>query len=136
MTTTAQNEMTEKVIGLAMKVHGTLGPGFVEFVYRNALTHELLRAGILYETEKPLKVHYEDTVVGEFRADLVVDNWLICELKAAQCLTVEHEVQLVTYLKAVQREFGLLFNFGAKSLQHKRKYRNALSANTPADFKA
>jgi len=130
----AQDEMTEKVIGLAMKVHRTLGPGFVEFVYRNALIHELVKAGIPHEAEKPLKVYYEKVVVGEFFADLMVDDWLVCELKAVQSLLMDHEIQLINYLSAIDHEFGLLINFGGKSLQVKRKYkrRNA-EETTPID---
>jgi GxxExxY protein len=118
-----RSELTEQVIGLAMKVHRVLGPGFVEFVYRNALIHELRKAHIKTAVEKPMKVFYEQTVVGEFKADLVLEDWLVCELKAIQALAPEHEVQLVNYLTATGQDFGLLMNFGTRSLQVKRKYR-------------
>ena len=136
MTTTVQDELTEKVIGLAMKVHNTLGPGFVEFVYRNALIRELTHAGISVEVERSLKVYYDEAVVGEFRADLWIDNWLICELKAVQTLQADHEIQVVNYLSATKQEFGLLMNFGSKRLQVKRKYQRRITNDVPADLLA
>ena len=130
MTVDPRDELTERVIGFAMKVHRTLGPGFVEFVYRNALIHELRKAKILAEPEKAMKVHYDGAVVGEFSADILLEDWLICELKAVRTLIAEHEVQLVNYLTAMGQDFGLLLNFGAKSLQVKRKYRRVASEDS------
>jgi len=121
--TEPNDTLTEKVIGLAMKVHSSLGPGFVEFVYRNALIHELRKGGIKAEIERPLKVVYDGAVVGDFKADLFLDEWLLCELKAVRSLLPEHEVQLVNYLAALNLDFGLLLNFGGYSLDVKRKYR-------------
>jgi GxxExxY protein len=118
--------LTEKVIGLAMKVHRALGPGFLESVYLNALVHELRRAGLSAEVAQRLTVRYENVIVGEFIADLIVNETLICELKAITSLSKADEVQLVNYLTATQRDFGLLINFGAPSLQFKRKRRRAL----------
>ncbi len=118
-------QLTEEVIGLAMKVHRTLGPGFLESVCQKALTLELARAGCSVESEKPLKVVYEGTVVGDFAADLMVDDRLIIELKAVQALTVVHEVQTVNYLAATGNDDALLLNFGASSLQFKRQRRLA-----------
>jgi GxxExxY protein len=118
--------LTEKVIGLAMKVHRALGPGFLESVYLNALVHELRRAGLSAEVAQRFTVRYESVVVGEFIADLIVNETLICELKAITSLSKADEVQLVNYLAATQRDFGLLINFGAPGLQFKRKHRRAL----------
>lgn len=118
-----QDQLTEQVIGLAMKVHRALGAGFVEFVYRNALLIELRKAGLTVEVEKPIKVRYVGVIVGEFSVDLLVEGWLIIELKAVRALTEEHEVQTVNYLTAMEQDFGLLLNFGGKSLQFKRKFR-------------
>jgi GxxExxY protein len=125
------DQLPEQVIGLAMKVHRALGAGFVEFVYRNALLHELKKAGLIVEIEKPIKVRYEGIVVGEFSVDLLVNGWLIVELKATRALTEEHEVQTVNYLTAMEQDFGLLVNFGARSLQFKRKFRRAKDEPPP-----
>jgi GxxExxY protein len=115
--------LTEKVIGLAMKVHRALGPGFLESVYLNALAYEVRRAGFSVEIAQHIKVRYENVIVGDFIADLVIDDHLICELKATTGLTKADEVQLVNYLVATNRDYGLLFNFGSTGLQVKRKHR-------------
>lgn len=115
--------LTEKIIGCAMKVHRQLGPGFLESVYRNALAFELRRAGLAVEVEKHITVKYEYVIVGDFIADLIVSELLICELKAASALSKADEVQLVNYLTATNHDVGLLLNFGSPSLQFKRKRR-------------
>ncbi|HEV2839950.1 MAG TPA: GxxExxY protein [Chthoniobacterales bacterium] len=126
--------LTEKIIGLAMKVHRTLGPGFLESVYRNALAFELRRAGLTVELDKRITVRYENVIVGDFVADVVVNGTLICELKAISTLTKSDEVQVVNYLTATNHDVALLLNFGTTSLQFKRKHRrSAVSAET-ADF--
>lgn len=130
-----QNELTKLIIGLAMKVHRELGPGFVEFVYRNALVHELRKEGLSVEIEKPLKVRYDGVVVGEFSADLFVESWLIVELKAVSLLTKDHEVQTVNYLTAIGQDFGLLLNFGSLSLEFRRKHRRT-TPKPPPDLSA
>jgi GxxExxY protein len=126
--------LTEKVIGLAMKVHRVLGPGFLESVYRNALAFELRRAGLVVELDKKISVRYENVIVGDFVADLLVDDILICELKAISTLTKSDEIQVVNYLTATNRDVGLLLNFGTASLQFKRKQRRLPSSTEPADF--
>jgi GxxExxY protein len=126
--------VTEKVIGLAMKVHRTLGPGFLESVYLNALAYELRRAGLVVEIGQRISVRYENVIVGEFVADLVVNDSLICELKATTGLGKADEVQLVNYLVATNRDYGLLFNFGAGALQLKRKHRRGASTPESADL--
>ncbi len=115
--------LTEKVIGLAMKVHRALGPGFLESVYLNALAYELRQAGFEIEVGQRIKVRYGNVIVGDFIADLVVARTLVCELKAISCLTKTDEVQVVNYLTATNHEIGLLLNFGVTSLQFKRKHR-------------
>lgn len=117
------NDLTRQVIALAMKVHRTLGPGYLEKIYKNALSIELERTRIPFEIEKNLKVIYENEIIGEFRADIIIDNRLILELKAVNCLNLTHEVQLVNYLTTTGIEDGLLFNFGSDSLEWKRKFR-------------
>jgi GxxExxY protein len=126
--------LTEKVIGLAMKVHRTLGPGFLESVYLNALAYELRKAGLESEIGSRIKVRYGNVIVGDFVADLLVAGTLICELKAISCLTKADEVQVVNYLTATNHEIGLLLNFGAESLQFKRKHRRAASSPESADL--
>ena len=114
-----------------MKVHRALGPGFLELVYRNAFAFELRRAGLSVELEKHLTVKYEHVVVGDFVADLVVNELVVCELKAVTFLSKADEVQLVNYLTATNHEVGLLINFGTTSLQFKRKHRRSASAEPP-----
>ncbi len=116
-------DLAGKVIGCAMKVHRTLGHGFLENVYKNALGVELRHTGLPFTTEEPIKVHYEGVEVGSYYADLFIDSSLIVELKAVEKLAVAHEVQLVNYLTATGIDDGLLLNFGAKSLEYKRKAR-------------
>ncbi len=118
-------DLAGKVIGLAMKVHSALGPGFLESVYHKALAHELQKAGMPFESEKPLTVIYDGILVGEFVADLLIENELIVELKAIQNLATAHEVQVVNYLVATGKDVGLLINFGAERLEFKKKFRQA-----------
>ncbi len=117
-----------------MKVHRALGPGFLESVYQNALVHELRRAGFSAEVAQRLTVRYENVIVGEFVADLIVNETLLCELRAISSLSKADEVQLVNYLTATQRDFGLLINFGAQSLQFKRKHRRTLTDPSIVDL--
>lgn len=116
-------DLAGRVIGVAMKVHSALGPGFLESVYENAMTHELRKAGIRYQSQIPLKVTYDGVVMGDFVADLLVEETLLVELKAIQALAATQEVQLVNYLTATGLEEGLLLNFGAARLEFKKKFR-------------
>jgi GxxExxY protein len=117
-----------------MKVHRELGSGFLESVYRNALAFELRRAGLDVELDRHITVKYEHVIVGDFIADLVINDTLICELKAATALSKADEVQVVNYLTATHHDFGLLLNFGAASLQFKRKYRRKFSQPEEIDL--
>ncbi len=119
-----EGEITERVIGCAMKVHRTLGRGFLESVYQNALLIELRALGLSVDAQKRLKVRYEGNVVGDFVADLIVNDAVILELKAASALSKADEQQLVNYLKATGLDLGLLLNFGSPSLEVKRKQRS------------
>ena len=119
----ADYDLAGKVIGAAMEVHRFLGPGFVESVYENALLVELAASQLTFESQKELKVIYKGQSVGEFLADIIVDMALVVELKAVQSLLPIHEVQLVNYLTATGIEEGVLLNFGAESLQFKKKFR-------------
>ena len=116
------DKLTEKAIGCAYSVHNALGPGFLEKVYENALRIELTEAGLQVNQQCPIPVQYHGAIVGDYFADLMVENQLIIELKAVQSLTSEHEVQLVHYLTATGVNDGLLINFGS-SVDVKRKYR-------------
>lgn len=116
-------DLVGKIIGLAMKVHRRLGPGFLESVYENALAVELDRGSFLFERQKSLQVIYEGVVVGDFASDLLIGGSLLVELKAVSAIAPAHEVQLVNYLTATGIEDGLLLNFGSASLEFKRKYR-------------
>ena len=106
-----------------MKVHRALGPGFLESVYANALAIELEEAGIQFRREEPLNVLYRDQSVGVFQCDFLIEEVLILELKAASALNPAHEVQLVNYLSATGINSGLLLNFGARSLEYKKRLR-------------
>ena len=118
-----ESELTETIIGCAMRVHSALGPGFLESVYQRALEHELRKAGVQAECQLPLSVHYDGVIVGEFMADLIVEGKVMIELKANQALVSANEAQLVNYLTATGIEIGLLINFGAQRLEFKRKTR-------------
>ena len=116
------DDLTRVIIGCAYKVHNTLGPGFIEKVYENALKIELEKIGLKVKQQEPINVSYDGQVVGEYFADLWVDERVVIELKAAQSLVKRHEVQLVNYLTATGIDCGLLLNFGP-SVQVKRKFR-------------
>ena len=116
------DELTQKIIGCAYKVHNALGSGFLEKIYENAFRIELGKAGITVKQQEPITVCYEGQVVGEYCADLWVEDRVIIEVKAVQSLITQHEVQLVNYLTATGVDNGLLINFGP-SVQVKRKFR-------------
>ena len=111
------------VMECSKNIRRALGPGYLESVYKNAMMVELNRRGLAYEAEKPISVYYENVLVGDFKADIVVEGILILELKAVQSLHMAHEIQLVNYLTATGIDYGLLINFGSDELQFKRKYR-------------
>jgi len=106
------NELTEKIIGLGMKVHRKLGPGFLESVYKAALAYELKKAGIFFEAEKGLPVPYDSIFLDiGFRCDFLVDRRAIVECKAVRELVKIDQAQLLNYLKVTELQVGLLFNF-------------------------
>ena len=120
-------ELTEKVIGCAYKVYNSLGAGFLESVYQNALLIELREAELAALSQVKLEVRYRDHVVGYFLADVIVNDVLILELKAVEAIVEAHEVQLVNYLAATGKEIGLLINFGPSGVNIKRKVRDLAS---------
>ena len=115
--------LTEKVISAAYEVHNIMGLGFLEKFYVGALALELDARGLLFELEKPITISYKGQELGKGSLDIFVHDDLIIEVKAVQNIAIEHELQLVNYLTATGFDRGLLINFGARSLQIKRKYR-------------
>ena len=114
------SDITEKIIKAYYNVFNALGYGFLEKVYENAMMIELGKFGLNSEKQKPIKVYYDDVSIGEYFADIIVNDVVIIELKAAESLCEEHECQLTNYLKATDIEVGLLLNFGKKP-EFKRK---------------
>lgn len=115
--------LIKKVIQCVYNVRLQLSSGFLETVYQKALLIELSKQNIQAEAEVPVDVYYDDSVVGEYRADIVVEKKIILEIKAIQHLLPVHEAQLVNYLTATKIDCGLLINFGGERLEIKRKYR-------------
>jgi len=114
-------DLTAKTIECAYKVHNTLGFGFLESVYQNALLIELEKAGLKAQKEVPIKVFYDQKIVGDYVADIIVEDTVILELKSVKELHPAHEAQLTNYLKATGIEVGLLINFGGERVDVKRK---------------
>lgn len=113
-------EITEKIIKSYFKVYNTLGYGFLEKVYEKALAIELRKNGVEVKCQHPISVLYEGEIVGEYFADIIVNNIVVIELKATKELSEENECQLINYLKTTDIELGLLLNFG-KEPEYKRK---------------
>ena len=116
-------EITHKIIGAAYQVYNQLGFGFLESVYKKAMIIELSKSNLKTEEEKALKVYYDNQVVGDFNVDLFVEEAIVVELKSVENLNKSHEVQLVNYLNGLNKEIGLLINFGPSGVEVKRKYR-------------
>jgi GxxExxY protein len=117
-------DLTGRVIGAFYKVYNTLGYGFSEKVYENALALELRKLGLRVESQQPITVYYDHEVIGQFFADIVVNETIILELKAVHELVAEHEAQLLNYLKATLIEVGLLLNFGPTPEVKRKVYDN------------
>ena len=107
-------ELTEKIIGIFYKVYNNLGYGFLEKVYENAMMLDFKKQNIPAVSQYAIKVFYEDEIVGEYFSDIMVDDKVIVEIKATRNLALEHEAQLLNYLKATDKEVGLLLNLGSK----------------------
>ena len=133
------NDLIKLMIECAKAVRRQLGPGFLEAVYKNAMLIEIRKHNHVVKTEVPFEVRYDGIIVGSYRADMIVDNRLILELKATTwykvrmppanastltpSLTIANEIQLVNYLNATGIDDGFLINFGSDQLQFKHKYR-------------
>jgi len=114
------SRLSSKIIQAFYKIYNTLGYGFLEKVYENALMIELRKANLICRQQQHIDVFYEEQKVGDYFADIIVEDKIIIELKAAEDLVPEHEAQLVNYLRATNMEVGLLLNFG-KTPQHRRR---------------
>jgi GxxExxY protein len=117
-------ELTDRIIASFYNVYNKLGYGFLEKVYENSLTVELSSQGLSVQQQRPITVYYAGVMVGEYYADLVVNDLIIVEVKAVKILAEEHEAQLLNYLKATSYEVGLLLNFGPKAEFKRRSYEN------------
>ena len=114
------NPITEKIIGCAYTVSNTLGAGFLEKVYENALAHELRKAALKVHQQHPIKVWYDGILAGEYTADLIVEDSILVELKTVKTLEEAHHAQCINYLKATGLHLCLLLNFGKPRLEIKR----------------
>ena len=117
-------ELTENIIGCAYNVYNKMGFGFLESVYEKCMLIELRKAGLDVESQKPITVYYENEIVGEFVADIIVNDTVILELKSVRQIINAHEVQLVNYLVATGKPVGLILNFGESKVEIKRKIKN------------
>jgi GxxExxY protein len=122
-------EITTIIIAAYYAVYNNLGYGFLEKVYENALIFELQKRGLTVKQQVPIKVYYETRVVGEYFADLLINDLVILELKAVEQIIKAHEAQLVNYLKATNLEVGLILNFGPKAEFKRKIFSNSRKSN-------
>jgi GxxExxY protein len=113
-------ELTEKVIGAAYEVHNELGSGFLEVIYQTALARELTARGVKAIVQAPIPVYYKGSIIGQYYADILADDRLLIELKAAAAIDRAHEAQVLHYLTATRLQLGLIINFGESSVRVKR----------------
>jgi len=121
-------DITAKVLEACFEVSNTLGIGYIESVYENALFVVLTQKGIKVERQVPLKVKFRDVIVGDFKADMIVEGKVLLELKAVETLAKEHYAQLLNYLKTTGIEVGMVINFGNPRLQY-RRFENRFNRN-------
>ena len=115
-----EQDLTEKILRAAFAVHNTLGAGFLERVYSNALAVELRAQGIALQNQLPIRIQYRNTIVGDYIADLVVDGRVLVELNACASLDPVHTAQILNNLRASKIQVGLLLNFGRPKLEYRR----------------
>ncbi|MCC6499620.1 MAG: GxxExxY protein [Anaerolineales bacterium] len=118
------SELTGKILGAFFQLHKELGFGFAEKVYESALEILLLELGLIVERQKDIFVYYHGKIVGEYKADLIVNGVVLIELKSVERLIDAHDAQLLNYLKATEIEVGLLLNFGREAQFHRKIYDN------------
>ena len=121
--------ITSKIIKAFYTVYNSLGYGFLEQIYENAMVIELREMGLNVKQQSPIKVRYHGQVVGEYFADLIVEGKVIVELKAAKKIIPAHEAQLLNYLKATPQEVGLLLNFGPEATKKRKIFDNDIKPN-------
>ncbi|MGJ8660803.1 MAG: GxxExxY protein [Bacteroidota bacterium] len=119
------SEITEKIIKSFYDVYNKLGYGFLEKVYENAMAIELIKNGLSVEQQHKIDVYYNDEIIGEYFADILVENQVIIELKASKGINEAHECQLVNYLKASEIEVGLILNFGSRPSMKRKIFSNS-----------
>jgi len=122
-------DITDKIISCFYKVYNKLGFGFLEKIYERALLIELRRAGLQAEDQKPVKVYYDEYMIGDFTADILVNEKVFVEIKACKALCEENELQLINYLKSTIIEIGLLLNFGLKPEVKRKIFTNDRKPN-------
>ena len=118
------SELTEKIIACAYKIYNKMGYGYLESVYEKCMLIELEGIGLNVETQKPLKVFYEGRIVGDFVADIIVNDTVIVELKSVSKIVKAHEIQLVNYLVTTNKSVGLILNFAKDKVEVKRKVKD------------
>ncbi|MFZ0482491.1 MAG: GxxExxY protein [Desulfobacterales bacterium] len=116
-------ELTEKIIGCAYRIYNKMGFGFLESVYEKCMLIELHKEGLKAEAQRSITVSYDNEIVGEFIADIIVEDTIILELKSVKQIVKAHEVQLVNYLVATGKPVGLVLNFGERKVEIKRKIK-------------
>ena len=121
-------ELSEQVIGACFEVSNELGIGFLESVYEKALLIALRDRGLKAESQVAVRVSFRNQAVGEFFADIVIEDQIIIELKAVRGIAVEHVAQVLNYLRATGKEVGLLVNFGTKKLEY-RRFNNRIESS-------
>lgn len=117
-------QITKMILGAFYEVYNTMGYGFLERVYQNAMYKELRRRGLRCDAQKEIEVYYKNEVVGVYYADILVEDMIIIELKAVEELHNAHELQITNYLKATNKEIGLLLNFGPKAVFKRKIFTN------------
>jgi len=124
MTELKHKEITDKILKAFYTVYNELGTGFLESVYEKAIALVLKESELKVDSQKQLSVYFRNSIIGEFKPDLIINNCVIVELKAVKAIVPEHEAQLINYLKATEVEVGLLLNFGDKPEFKRIVYEN------------